>query len=275
MAIGLLFIILAISAPFIFFPSGGFSLANKALSFAAVISFTLTYSIYSFWAGRGKAFSIFLCGLFSVSLYGSFLQTRSGHEVILKQSDLHEKASKEILNHTDEKILVISDNSYYFSNLADIYKEMLMEEFPEIKAASTVKILPLLESYDFDRIIVAEGLCLDPSATSKSKVTVLDGEKAKGFLAGKKKEIGGEFLQAPRVTFIPTDSYLRIHIVDQRKGTYMRCLYRDTYIGCYPIPEIYVFKFNSVKKFEKIDIIYLSDKGKMSSPATFRNFQTK
>lgn len=272
MAIGLLFIILTISAPFIFFPSGGFSLANKALSFAAVISFTLTYSIYSSWASKKKAVSIFLCGLFSFSLYGSFLQAKSGHDVILKQSNLHEKASKEILSHKDEKILVISDNSYYFSNLADIYKEMLKKEFPEIKAASTVKIIPILESYDFDRIIVIEGLCLDPSIISRSKMAILEGEKARDFLAKNKKESEGEFLQEPHVNFIQTDSYLRIHIVDQRKGTYMRCLYRDTYIGCYPIPEIYVFKFNSVKKFEKIAIIYLSDKGKMSNPTTFRNF---
>lgn len=270
MAAGLFFILFAVSAPFIFFPSGGFLLANKALAFAAAVSFTLAYSIYASWVKKKKAVAIFLSGLFAVSLVGAFREAQSGHELILRLSSLHENASKELLDHRDEKILVISDNSYYFSNLGDIYKEMLNEEFPEIRAISTVKVIPFLESQDFDRVMVTEGLALDPVNEQRDAFVVLEGEEAKDFLAKHEKEFKREILQPPRVSFKPSASYLTINITDQRKGTYLRCLYRGAYIGCYPIPKTYVFKFNNVKEFEKIDIIYLSDSGGISRPATFR-----
>lgn len=275
MAIGLFFILLSVSAPFIFFPSGGFLLANKGLGFAAAISFTLAYSIYASWTKEKKAVAIFLFGLFAVSLIGSFREAQSGHEIILKQSGLYENASQELLNHRDEKILVISDTAYYFSNLGDIYRGMLNEQFPEIRAASTVKVIPFLESHDFDRVIEAEGLSLDSINEQRNALVVLGGEEADDFLARHEKEFEKEILQPPRVNFIPSDSHLTINIIDQRKGTYLRCLYRDTYIGCYPIPKLYVFKCNSVKEFEKIDIIYLSDSGGMSRPATFRRSREK
>jgi len=74
------------------------------------------------------------------------------------------------------------------------------------------------------------------------------------------------------MTIVSSDDCLRIDIVDSREGTYLRSLYMESYVGCYPIPKKYVFRFNKVKKFEKIDIIYLSEKGEMSEPATFKKF---
>lgn len=259
-----------VSAPYVFYPYGGFILASKELLFVAFISFTLAYTMYVYWVRQKRFVVAFLTIIFISALLGSFLKTKSGHEIVIKLSTLYEKASKDILTHRDERIIVISEHCYYFSNLRDIYKRMLKEKFPYMKAVSTAKVIPFLDSQDFDRVILGNNLSLK-SDVSQSSVSIFEGQNANDFIEKNKKEFcGKKSLPVPAVNFIPSDDYLRIDIVDSREGTYLRCLYMESYVGCYPISKKYVFRFDKVKKFEKIDIIYLSEKGETSEPATFK-----
>jgi len=194
----------------------------------------------------------------------------------MKLSGMYEKASKELLTHGDKKILVISEHSYYFSNLRDIYTIVLREKFPYMKATSTAKIIPFLNSQDFDTVILGKNLSLTQPDLSEISVSILKGLDAHDFIENNKKGVlGGKPLLAPEVNFTLSEDNVKIDITDTRKGTYLRCIYMDSYIGCYPIPKQYIFRLNSVKEIEKIVIIYISHAGEMSSPTTFGNISAK
>ena len=53
-----------------------------------------------------------------------------------------------------------SQHSYYFSNLKDIYTIVLKEKFPYMKATSTARVIPFLNSQDFDIVILGKNLSL-------------------------------------------------------------------------------------------------------------------
>jgi len=272
MMTGVILLIFIVSAPFVFYEHGGFILAGKGLLFVAVISFALTYTIQLYWARKRGVILAISAIIFISALSGSFIRTTAGHELIMKLSSMYEKASKEILAHRDKKILVISEHCYYFSNLRDIYTIVLREKFPYMKATSTAQVIPFLDSHDFDMVILGKNLSLKHLDVSESSVSILKGPVAHDFFENSKKR----FLQktpliAPEVNFIPSEDNVKIDITDTRKGTYLRCIYMDSYIGCYPIPKQYTFRLNSVKEIEKFDIIYISHTGEMSSPTIFRN----
>lgn len=276
MMAGIILLIFISSAPFVFYEHGGFILAGKGLLLVAVISFALTYTIHVYWT-KGKRVILAISVLIFISaLLGSFVRATTGHELIMKLSSMYAKASKEILAHRDKKILVISEHCYYFSNLRDIYKIVLREKFPYMKTTSTAQVIPFLDSHDFDMIILGKNLSLRQLDISESSVSILKGPDAHDFIENNKKRFfKGPPLSAPKVNFTPSEDNVKIDITDTRKGTYLRCIYMDSYIGCYPIPKQYTFRLNSVKEIEKIVIIYISHTGEMSSPTIFRNSSIK
>jgi len=259
-------------SPFVFYPGGGFLLATKPLSFVAVISFTLSYIMSKLSLRHKGSLLIFLPFLILV-LFGSISKIRDGQEVIIRLSTNYERASKEIMKNQDQKILIVGNYSYYFSNLEDIYRKMIKTNFPYITSISDIMVLPYLNSVDFDKVIVAKNFDLNPERASTSSIDVIERVAAKDFI---RKELtayrGKMFLSAPMVNFILAEGHLTIDIVDSRTGTYVRCVHMGSYVGCYPIPRKYIFKFNNIKKVERIDIIYISKDGIMSKPATFKGF---
>jgi hypothetical protein len=276
MMIGVLLLIFIVSAPFVFYDHGGFFLAGKGLLLVAVLSFALTYTMHAYWVRKKVVILALSAIIFISALSGSFVRATAGHELIMQLSSMYEKASKEILTHGDKKILVISKHSYYFSNLRDIYTIVFKEQFPYMKATSTAQVIPFLNSQDFDIVILGKNLSLKKPDISESSVSILKGPDAHDFIENHKKRfLKGKPLLAPEVNFISSEDNVKIDIADTRKGTYLRCIYMDSYIGCYPIPKQYTLRLNSVKEIEKIDIIYISHTGEMSSPATFRNSSVK
>jgi hypothetical protein len=269
-------LIFIVSAPFVFYEHGGFILAGKGLLLVAVTSFALTYTMHAYWVRKKWIILAISVIIFISALSGSFVRATAGHELIMKISSMYEKASKEILTHGDKKILVISEHCYYFSNLRDIYTILLKEKFPYMRATSTDKVIPFLNSQDFDMVIFGKNLTLKQPDISESSVFILKGPDAHDFIENSKKRfLSGKPLLAPEVIFTPSEDDVKVDITDTREGTYLRCIYMDSYIGCYPIPKHYTFKLNSVKEIEKIDIIYTSNTGEMSSPTTFRNIPVK
>jgi hypothetical protein len=276
MMIGVLLLIFIVSAPFVFYEHGGFFLAGKGLSLVAVLSFALAYTMNVYWVKKKGVILALSAIIFISALSGSFVRATAGHELIMKLSSMYEKASKEILTHGDKKILVISEHSYYFSNLRDIYTIVLREKFPYMKATSTAQVIPFLNSQDFDIVILGKNLSLKKPVISESSVSILKGPDAYDFIENSKRSfLTGKPSLAPEVNFISSEDNVKIDITDTRKGTYLRCIYMDSYIGCYPIPKQYTLRLNSVKEIEKIDIIYISPTGEMSSPTTFRNSSIK
>ena len=173
----------------------------------------------------------------------------------------------------NRKVLIISNYAYYFSNLEDIYRNMLKQDFPVCRALSSTVGLPYLDMNDFDTIILAENFDLLPGKAAESSVTVLRNSESEEFLqdALSRKQLSPE----PKVLFTPHDDYLRITIHDTRKGIYMRCLHMGSYVGCSPIPKDYTFRYNTVKKIQKINVIYVDRENRESKPATFENFRQK
>jgi len=259
---------LIVISPFIFYPEGGFLLANKALSFVAVVSFSLSYILSALYSKQKKLlFTVFLLLLLPI-LYGSTAKIMNGQKVIMRLSEQYERASHEIIESGNQKILVVGNFAHYFSNLEDIYRRMLKKDFPYLRSLSSAVALPYLERNDFDKIILLNNLDLRPDEVSESSVKVLSGREARMYVTEKLKVDGN--LPLPEVQFRPTEDRLKIEITDARTGTFLRCLYMGSYVGCYPIPHHYVFQYNRVKKAEKIDILYVSGDGKTSQPATFR-----
>jgi hypothetical protein len=255
-------------SPFIFYPEGGFLLANKALSFVAVVSFSLSYILSAMYSKEKKLlFALFLL-LLPLILYGSTAKIINGQKVIMRLSEHYERASLEIIESKNQKILVVGNFAHYFSNLEDIYRRMLKTDFPYIRSLSSAAALPYLDRNDFDKIILLNNLDLRPDEVPESSVKVLLGREARMYVTENLK-VGGK-LPPPEVRFRPAEDHLKIEINDARAGTFLRCLHMGSYVGCYPIPHHYVFQYNKVKKAEKIDILYVSDDGKTSQPATFR-----
>ena len=261
-------LIVIVISPFVFYPGGGFILANKALSFVAVITFTIACIAHNlFLKYRRTAVIVFLLCLIPI-IYGSTVKIMNGQNLVIKLSESYERASREIIGARDEKILIVGNFSYYFSNLEDIYRKMLRTGFPSIISLSNPIAIPYLGETDFDRIILLNNLDLNPDTGSSSSVEVLAGHEAKQYMSENLNRSTN--LPPPSVNFIPTQDHVKIEIGDSRSGIFWRCLYMGSYTGCYPIPRKYVFQYNTVKKVDKIDIIYQSEQGEMSRPATFR-----
>lgn len=258
---------LIVVSPFIFYPAGDFLLANKALSFVAVFSFTLSY-ISNELSSRHKKVPLVIFLLFLVPiLLGSISKIRLSQNAIIHLSSNYEKASKEIIKSGDEKILIVGNYSYYFSNLEDIYRNMLKKDFPYIKSLSDIVALPYLEKNDFDKVILIKNLNLDPDIASASTIKILTGLESKQYISENLKS--KNFIPPPEINFIPASDHLKIEITDSREGTYLRCLYTGSYVGCYPIPRIYMFRYNKVKRIDRIDIIFLSEDGTVSKASSF------
>jgi len=267
----LLFLIMLIIvvSPFIFFPEDGFLLANKALSFVAVISFAMSYIADRLLSRHKRLSIIFLIFLIPI-LFGSISKTIVGQNVVIQLSNNYEMASKEIIESKDKKILVVGNYSYYFSNLDDIYRHMLKTDFPHIKSISDTLFLPFLKVNDFDKIISIHSLDLNPDMAYKSSVDVMGKEEAENFIRHKLEEYTEKMiLSPPLVNFLQEKDHLRIKVNDSRAGTYLRCLSMGSYVGCYSIPRNYVFKLNKIKKIDRIDIIYMQGDGLVSFPSSF------
>jgi len=256
--------------PFIFFPAKGFLLANKALAFTAVFTFMVAYLVES-CSRKNKwiaaAVIVFIC---IPVLVGGFSKTIAGQEVVLQLSGNFKKATNALLDSKNRKVLIISNYAYYFSNLEDIYRNLLKQDFPVLRALSGTVGLPYLDMNDFDTVIIAENLDLLPERASESSVTVFTDSEAERFLhdALEHKKPSPQ----PNVQFITYDDHLRIKINDTRTGIFMRCLHMGSYVGCSPIPKDYTFRYNTVKKIQKINIIYIDGENKESRPATFENY---
>jgi hypothetical protein len=258
--------------PFVFFPSGSFLFANKALIFVAVVIFGISYVLNEISLKSRKLTIAMIFLLFMPLVLGSIVKSRDSQSVIISLSDNYEKATQALLENRDKKILIVSNYSYYFSNLEDIYRNMLKNDFPVIRSLSTVKIVPYLENNDFEGIIVANNFSLDPDTASLSSVKIITGEEAVTFINEQREEVSSkQLLPAPDVRFIKTDEDLKIDIHDTREGKFLRCVHMGSYVGCYEIPREYEFKLNKVKKIEKVDIIYITHEGIMSQPASFRS----
>jgi hypothetical protein len=258
---------LIVVSPFIFYPPGDFLLANKTLSFVAVFSFTLSYISNELLSRRKKVpLVIFLLFLIPI-LLGSISKIRLSQNAIIHLSSNYEKASKEIIKSSNEKILIVGNYSYYFSNLEDIYRKILKTDFPFIKSISDIAALPYLDTNDFDKVILTKNLDLNPDIASRSTVEVLTGLGGKKFIEENLKS--KNHLPSPEVNFIPASDHLKIEITDSREGTYLRCLHMGSYVGCYPIPKKYIVKYNKIKRIDRIDIIFLSKDGMASKAASF------
>ncbi len=254
-------------SPFIFYPESGFLLANKALSYVALISFALSYLMHSAY-NRNKRISVaIVLFIFIPIIFGTISKTKIGQEAIICLSDSYKKASEEIMNSKDEKILVVGNCSYYFSNLEDIYRKMLRRNFPFIRSISDIAAIPYLDVNDFNKIILAKNLDLNPDVASESTVEVLTGLKGKEFITQNLKSKNR--LASPEVNFVSEPDRLKIKITDSREGIYLRCLHMGTYVGCYPIPKKYTVKYNGIKRIDRIDIIFLSKDGMASNAASF------
>jgi len=261
-------LLVIVISPFVFYPEGGFLLANKALSFVAVISFIIACIAHNiFLKYRRTALIVFLLCLIPI-IYGSTVKIMNGQNLVIKLSESYERASREIIGARDAKILIVGNFSYYFSALEDIYRKMIRTGFPSIISLSNPIAIPYLGKTDFDRIILLNNLDLDPATGSSSSVEVLTGQGAKQYMAENMDRKTN--LPPPSVNFIPAQDHVKIEIGDSRSGIFWRCLYMGSYTGCYPIPQKYVFQYNTVKNVDKIDIIYQSEQGEMSLPATFR-----
>lgn len=254
-------------SPLVFYPPGDFLLANKMLSFVAVISFTLSYIVKEVSSRYKKPWVVLFLLFLIPILIGSISKIRDGQEVIIHLSANYERASEEIMKDKGEKILIVGNYSYYFSNLEDIYRKMLRTDFPFIKSISDIAALPYLDVNDFDKVILAKNLDLNPDVASKSTVEVLTGLRGKEFITQNLKS--ENHLPPPEVNFVPAPDHLKIEITDSREGIYLRCLHMGTYVGCYPIPRNYMLKYNKVKRIDRIDIIFLSEDGKVSKASSF------
>jgi hypothetical protein len=266
----MLFIILLliVISPFIFFPEGGFLLTNKALSFVAVISFVMSYIADRLLSRHKRLSMIFLISLIPI-LFSSIAKSRDSQDVVIQLSGSYERASEEIIESKDKKILVLGNYSYYFSNLEDIYRYMLKKDFPHIKSISDPLFLPFLKTTDFDKVISINNLDLNPDVAYKSSVDVMENEEAKLFIRNKTEEFREKMvLIPPVVNFVPEEDHVEIHIIDSREGIYLRCLTMGSYVGCYPIPRNYIFKLNSIKKIDRIDILYMPGDGPISFPSS-------
>lgn len=265
---------LIVISPFVLYPESGFLLANKALFYVALISFTLSYFMDRIsLRNRGFAVTVLLFIFIPLS-FGAIYKTRDAREAIICLSENYKKASEEILDNRNEKILIVGGYSYFFSNLEDIYTKMMKTSFPHIVSISDIMFLPYMSSFDFDKVIVTKDFDLNPGRAVMSSVDIVKGIEARKFI---ERELGVYerkiSLPPPHVDFIPASDHLKIDIIDPRIGTYVRCLRMESYIGCYPIPPKYTFRYNKVKKIEKIDIIYISGEGEMSQPVTFNKFR--
>jgi hypothetical protein len=256
--------------PFIFSPATGFLMANKALAFTAVFSFMLAYLVQSVFRKNKWMAAAVIAFIYIPILVGAFSKTLAGQEVVMKLSGNFEKVSNALIESKNRKVLTISNYAYYFSNLEDIYRNMLKHNFPVFRSLSSTVGLPYLDMTYFDTVIIAENFDLLPEKAARSSVTVLNNSKSERFLqdARKRKTLSPQ----PEVLFTPHDDHLRITIHDMRKGIYMRCLHMGSYVGCSPIPKDYTFRYNTVKKIRKIDIIYMDGEDGESKPATFENF---
>lgn len=256
--------------PFLFSPAQGFLLANKALAFTAVFSFMIAYLVQSGSRKNKWMAAAVIVFIYIPILVGAFSKTLAGQEVVLKLSKNFEKVSNALMEIKSRKVLIISNYAYYFSNLEDIYRNMLKHDFPVIRSLSSTVGLPYLDMNDFDTVILAENFDLLPERAAESSVTVLNNSESERFLqdALKRKKLSPQ----PKVLFIPHDDHLRIKIYDTRKGIYMRCLYMGSYVGCSPISKDYTFRYNTVKEIQKIDIIHVNGENRESKPATFENF---
>jgi len=261
-------LLIVVVSPFIFFPGGGFLLANKALSFVAVISFALSYIAFRLSSGHKRLLMVFILFLIPV-FYGSVSKTIDGQNAVIQLSRVYEMASKEIMRDKDKKILIVGNYAYYFSNLEDIYRHMLGTDFPRILSISDPVILPSLKTTDFDKVISFNNLDLDLDSAYRASADVMANEEAEIFVRKKTDEYTEKMvLTAPLVNFAQEEDYLRIQINDSRAGTYVRCLWMGSYVGCYPIPRNYIFKLNRVKKIDRIDIIYVPGDGPISFPSS-------
>jgi hypothetical protein len=200
-------------------------------------------------------------------LYGSLLKIKESENVIVELSSQYEKATEELLNNKNQKILIINSSAYYFSNLEDIYRNMLNSEFPSIKSISSTVALPYIKRYDFDTVIVGENFDLNPSIAQEVKVEVFRGAAADQFIT--QSIHSEEKLVPPQVSFIPGDNQLTIRTIDSREGSYLRCLHMGSYVGCYPVPREYRIKYNTIRKIDRIDMVFISPEGKVSSATSY------
>jgi len=269
MVLFFIIMLLIVVSPFIFFPEGGFLLANKALSFVAVISFAMSY-IADRLLSRHKRLSIIFFIFLIPILVGSISKSIESQNVVIQLSRNYAMASKEITESKDKKILIVGNYAYYFSNLEDIYRHMLKTDFPYIKSISDTLFLPFLRVDDFDKIILIHNLDLNLEMAYKSSIDVMEKEEAENFIRHKTEENTEKMiLSPPIVSFVQEKDYLRINVNDPRAGTYLRCLSMGSYVGCYPIPRNYVFKLNKIKKIDRVDIIYVQGDGPVSFPSSF------
>jgi hypothetical protein len=261
--------VLIVVSPFIFFPEGGFLLANKALAFVAVISFAISYIADRLFDGQKRLSVLFLIALIPL-LFSSISKSIDSQNVVIQLSRNYALASEEITEGTDKKILIVGNYAYYFSNLEDIYRRMLKTDFPRIKSISNLIILPVLQETDFDKIILLHNLDLNPDVVHKSSVDILANEEAEHFITDKMAEYREKMvLSPPSVNFMREKDHIRITVNDPREGTYVRCVLMESRAGCYPIPRRYVFKLNTIKKIDRLDIIYDRGDGLVSFPSSF------
>lgn len=256
-------------SPLVFFPAGGFPLANKALPFVAVVSFALMFTANQLSLRRGGIFLLFYLMLVIPLLFGSLSRIRGAQNLIIHLSDDYEKVSREIMKSRDKTILIVGNYAYYFSNLEDIQRRMSKEGFPSIKSISDTMILPYMDPINFDKVIVIKNLDLDPNIAFNSSIEVIEGEEAKQFVREKLREHSDKaVLPPPAIQFGQENDRLRITVNDPRDGTYVRCLSIGSYVGCAPIPRNYIYSLNKVKKVKRIDIIYVAQDGLMSAPSS-------
>jgi hypothetical protein len=267
MALCIVLAALAVNAPFVFFTSGGFQLANKALSFVAVIALCCTFILYELSLKKRRSLLILFVLLLVPLLYGSLQKIKDSEKLIVQLSSQYEKATREVLSDKNKRILIISSSAYYFSNLEDIYRTMLKEPFPSIKSISSTVVLPYIESHDFDTVIMGENFDLDPAMADEINVAVLKGKEASQFMSQNIQ--GEEKLSPPQVYFAPSDSQLAIRISDTREGTYLRCLHMGSYVGCYPVPREYIIKYNTIRKIDRVDMVFISPEGRASSATSY------
>jgi hypothetical protein len=135
------------------------------------------------------------------------------------------------LRKRDDKVLIVSNYSYYYSSLEEIYRDMLKEEFPDIRAISGLIALPYLERRNFDRVVLAENASLDPGYALKSRVNILSGVEAERMIDAYIAESGKQIeLTAPSVQIILLKDGITMNIDDTRSGSFLRCLYHSSYV---------------------------------------------
>jgi hypothetical protein len=257
-------------SPFAFFPGSGFLLANKALSFAALFSCGVGFVLHTLILKTRKGVLLVIIFLLVPVVAGSVSKVREGHDIVKRLSDNYRKAVDAVVGHPGERILIVGNYAYYFSNLEDIYRKMLGTGFPEIWSVSSTVPLPYLPGGTFDRVVLMEQIDLNPQIGAGGRVRILEANEADEFITANMP--GNSVLSPPEVTFSPSERHVIIEITDPREGSYHRCLYMGSYVGCYPIPRTYVLQYNSVKKIDRVDILYMSEGGEKSLPSRFEPF---